>query len=59
MEKTFTDIEEGAWYEEAVKEAAADGILNGYPDGSFKPEKCPTRAELAVFYQRMKRIFGE
>lgn len=59
MDKKFTDIENGAWYEEAVKEASADGILNGYPDGTFKPEKCPTRAELAVFYQRLKKLYQE
>lgn len=54
MKKEFTDVEKGAWYAEAVDTAAEDGILNGYPDGTFKPEKAVTRAELAAVWQRIK-----
>lgn len=52
-EKTFPDIK-GHWAESAIKEAAKDGIVNGYEDGTFKPDQGITRAELAVIYQRIK-----
>ena len=55
MKKEFTDVNKEAWYAEAVEEAAFDGIINGYPDGTFKPEKAVTRAELAAIYSRMKK----
>lgn len=59
MEKTFTDIEDEAWYAQAVKEAAADGIINGYPDGSFKPEKPVSRAEAAAIFLRIKTLLAK
>ena len=55
MKKEFTDVSKEAWYAEVVEEAAFDGIINGYPDGTFKPEKAVTRAELAAIYSRMKK----
>ncbi|WP_366922404.1 S-layer homology domain-containing protein [Metallumcola ferriviriculae] len=45
----FTDINEGHWAYPAVKQLVKDGTLNGYPDGTFKPEKLVTRAEFAKF----------
>lgn len=53
MAESFTDIT-GHWAESAIKQAANDGILKGYEDGSFRPDQPLTRAELAAIYQRMK-----
>lgn len=53
MAEKFTDIS-GHWAESAIKQAADDGILKGYEDGSFRPDQPLTRAELAAIYQRMK-----
>lgn len=36
---------EGHWAEVYINRAAEVGWINGYPDGSFKPEKYITRAE--------------
>ncbi|MEK8126871.1 asparaginase domain-containing protein [Paenibacillus filicis] len=44
---SFTDLA-GHWSEEAVKKAAALGIVSGYPDGSFKPDGAVTRAEFTL-----------
>lgn len=44
----------GRWSEKAIKEALYDGVLNGYPDGSFQPTKQVTREELAQFYLNLK-----
>lgn len=57
--KEFSDVSKEAWYANAVEEAAFDNIINGYPDGTFKPEKPVTRAELAAIYARVKRAFKD
>lgn len=42
----FTDIPSGAWYEDAVNWARAEGVAGGYPDRSFRPEEPVTREQL-------------
>lgn len=37
----------GEDYEEAVEVLMALGVVNGYPDGTYKPERVVTRAEMA------------
>lgn len=39
------DIEANAWYTPFVKAAAEQGIINGYPDSTFKPGNTVNRAE--------------
>ena len=53
--QAFPDVPASAWYAEAVNELAARGIVNGYPDGSFKPEQTATRAEVATLLVRFIR----
>jgi len=42
----FKDIE-GHWAKEAIKSMNKSGIINGYPDGTFKPEGTLTREQFA------------
>ncbi|WP_170157775.1 S-layer homology domain-containing protein [Thermodesulfitimonas autotrophica] len=44
----FPDILPGYWAAQEIGVLAARGVIAGYPDGSFKPEKPLTRAELAA-----------
>ncbi|WP_379358712.1 MULTISPECIES: S-layer homology domain-containing protein [unclassified Paenibacillus] len=49
----FNDID-GHWAKPYIEEAAGKGIMNGMPDGSFKPDKPMKRAEyMAVLYRTM------
>lgn len=43
----FKDIK-GHWAEKEIKEGAKKGIIKGYPDGTFRPDKPLTRAEYIV-----------
>jgi hypothetical protein len=55
----FTDITEGVWYTDAVKWAAANGVVAGYGDGRFGPNDNITREQLAVIlfnYQQLSEI---
>lgn len=52
--KTFSDTD-GHWAEEAICELAAQGIVNGYGDGSFRPDEKITRAEVAAMLARVMK----
>ena len=49
----FPDVADDAWYAEAVNTMAANGILNGYPDGNFHPEDNVTTGELCAIIYRL------
>ena len=50
---TFTDMEDiGGWSRGLVQEAADLGIIQGYADGSFKPDLPITRGQMACFLVR-------
>jgi len=53
---SFDDLGADFWAKAQVEKAASAGLLNGYPDGSFKPEKVLTRAEMATILARMKNL---
>lgn len=44
-DQLFTDVDSNAWYAVYIASAKAAGILQGYADGSFKPNQAVTRAE--------------
>ncbi len=58
---TFSDVTD-AEQKKAVGIATAYGLINGYDDGTFKPENTLTRAEAAALISRMldkTESFGE
>ena len=48
----FTDVADGAWYTEAIRWAASNGIVSGYGNGEFGPNDNITREQLAVMLWR-------
>ena len=56
--RTFSDIEEGAWYAEAVQVLAGKGIIKGYVDGTFKPDQAITRSEFTAMIARFSEVSG-
>ena len=52
----FSDIQDGDWYANTVGYAVQVGIVSGYPDGSFKPNKPITRAEFASIASRFDAL---
>lgn len=41
----FNDVSVSAWYADAVRQMTGFGLVNGYTDGTFKPNAKITRAE--------------
>ena len=54
----FEDVPQDEWYSEAVRWAAANGIVLGYDDGLFYPEKAITREQLAAILHRYAAYKG-
>ena len=48
----FSDVAGEAWYAEAVRWAASQGIVGGYGNGTFGPNNPITREQLAVMLWR-------
>ncbi|RKP46266.1 hypothetical protein D7Z26_24610 [Cohnella endophytica] len=51
-QQTFSDIQ-GHWAETAIRSAQANGYLNGYADGTFRPDRTLTRAEAVAILNRL------
>ncbi|KRE49859.1 chondroitinase-B domain-containing protein [Paenibacillus sp. Soil724D2] len=51
LPKTFVDVPKH-WASDAISQAAAKGIVNGYSDGSFKPDEPMTRLQFAAMLVR-------
>ncbi len=49
---SFKDVAAGRYYTEAVEWAAANNIVKGFTDGTFKPDEPVTREQLAAFISR-------
>ena len=44
----FSDVESEDWYQGYIAAAVAKGIINGFEDGTFCPDDCITREQIAV-----------
>jgi hypothetical protein len=49
----FKDVPKDHWAAESVQIVKADGVMQGYPDATFKGNKAVTRYELAAALERM------
>ncbi|MCK8485595.1 S8 family serine peptidase [Paenibacillus sp. MBLB2552] len=56
---SFTDVPAGSWYEEAVKIATSRGLISGYSDGIFAPDRPITRGEMAVVLAKALEALGQ
>lgn len=49
----------GHWAESMIQQAVSEGIVNGYRDGTFKPNQTVTRAEFVVMLMNALGAQGE
>lgn len=55
---TFNDVESGQWYADAVNWAAEHGIVNGYEDGTYRPNDNLTREQMAAILHNYAHYKG-
>ncbi|MDE6108488.1 MAG: cellulase family glycosylhydrolase, partial [Oscillospiraceae bacterium] len=49
---SFPDVEEGSWYQAHVEALAEEGLLNGFPDGTFRPYDTITAGQFVTIVAR-------
>ena len=49
----FSDVTPDDWAYQAVSDLSDQGVVEGYPDGTFKGERNMTRYELAQIIARL------
>jgi hypothetical protein len=54
-EGILTDIK-GHWAEKTIMKAMAEGYVNGYPDGTFGPDRSVSKAEFMVMVVKAMKI---
>ena len=54
-ESGFSDVPDSAWYAPSVSWARDAGIVEGYPDGTFRPDQPITREQLITILFRYSR----
>jgi N-acetylmuramoyl-L-alanine amidase len=55
----FTDLSEDHWAYEILVKAAKSGYVQGYPDGTIRPEAPITRAEVSALFDRVWNVETE
>ena len=54
----FSDVEQERWSREYIDTLKSNGLISGYDDGSFMPEKNITREEMFVILHRIVNYNG-
>lgn len=55
----FSDVPDGAWYEDELNWAVSKGLILGYPDGSFHPNEAIDRQMICVILVRfLEQLMG-
>ena len=57
-QQRFPDVPTGSYYADAIQAAYGLGIVNGYSDGTFRPDKSITRAEASAMLYRALQAMG-
>ncbi|MBQ2764066.1 MAG: S-layer homology domain-containing protein [Firmicutes bacterium] len=52
----FTDVKASTYYYDAVMSMANAGYINGFGDGTFKPEESATRAQVATIFSKLPNV---
>lgn len=53
MNSTFSDVPADHWSTQMIAAVSQAGLMSGYPDGTFHPEKVLTRAEIVTILNRL------
>lgn len=52
-EQVYSDVHSNYWAFDAIQRVSGAGVMSGYEDGTFRPSKSITRAEIAALVDRL------
>lgn len=55
----YTDMSDFGWAANEIQQATTAGLMTGYKDGTFRPNKLITRAEMAAIVARWMDLSGD
>lgn len=55
----FSDVPSNEWYTEAIANLTKNGLVEGYHDGTFRPNNNITRAEMSAIIDRLMNLMEE
>jgi hypothetical protein len=55
-ENAFSDVRDGAWYQDGLDWVAAQGVVSGYPDGTYRPDATAARAAVTRMLFRLAQL---
>ena len=58
-EQTLADLPDGEWYTPYVKQAIENGLVCGYPDGTFRPKQSISRQEMVKMMINSRKYLDE
>ncbi len=56
LELSFSDVDANSFGKEAIYHLAKEGVILGYPDGTFKPNRSLTRGQAASLFVRLLNL---
>ena len=56
---SFSDLDASHWGYKAIRLAASNGWISGYPDNTFRPEQAISRAEVTSITNRMLNRYAD
>lgn len=56
MAVSFPDVDEDTPYQDSIIWMAENGVIDGYPDGTFRPDACVNRVELLKMLLEMLEV---
>ncbi|XEC95583.1 S-layer homology domain-containing protein [Paenibacillus tarimensis] len=54
----YPDVAATHWAQQAISRVSQTGLMEGYPDGKFRPEKAISRSEMAAIVGRWMKLEG-
>ncbi|TSI07370.1 S-layer homology domain-containing protein [Lysinibacillus sp. BW-2-10] len=52
----FKDVQSDSYYYEAILRLGNEGVVNGFPDGTYKPEQKVTRVQAAIVLAKVLQL---
>jgi hypothetical protein len=57
--KLFSDVNKKAWYYDSLLNASSNSLIEGYPDGTFRPLQPVINAHVSIILTKLKKLLDK